>query len=155
MPKVLKSYGTAGAVIIGRDGEVLEELGKKEPVFIDFDGLPVPYFIESIERKGGRFLVKFEDIDSLQAAEEIIGSDIKFSPDGEEDEEDDGITGRIIRNAANGDIVGPVLEFIDYSGNTCILVEHEGREVLLPLHEDLIKKVRKNEIYLTIPEGLL
>ena len=27
--------------------------------------------------------------------------------------------------------------------------------IIRPLHEDLIKKVRKNEIFLTIPEGLL
>ncbi len=155
MPKVLKSYGTAGAVIIGRDGDFLEDLEKNEPVFIEFDGLPVPFFIESIEPKGGRYLVKFEDIDSLAAAEEIVGREVHLTENADDEDEDDGIVGRIIRNAATGDVVGPILEFIDYSGNTCILVEHEGREVLLPLHEDLIKKVRKNEIFLTIPDGLL
>ena len=142
MPKVLKSYGTAGAVIIGRDGEVLEDIRKNEPVFIDFDGLPVPFFIESIEPKGGRYLVKLEDIDSLAAAEEIVGREVRLTESPDAEDEDDGI-------------VGPVVKFIDFSGNTCIEVEHAGGRVLLPLHEDLIKKVRKNEIFLTIPEGLL
>ena len=155
MPKVLKSYGTAGAVIIGRDGEVLEDLQKNEPVFIEFDGLPVPFFIESIEPKGGRYLVKFEDIDSLAAAEEIVGREVRLTENADDEDEDDGIVGRIIRNAATGDVVGPVVKFIDFSGNTCIEVEHAGGRVLLPLHEDLIKKVRKNEIFLTIPEGLI
>ena len=155
MPKVLKSYGTAGAVIIGRDGDFLEDLEKNEPVFIEFDGLPVPFFIESIEPKGGRYLVKFEDIDSLAAAEEIVGREVRLTENADDEEEDDGIVGRIIRNAATGDVVGPVVKFIDFSGNTCIEVEHAGGRVLLPLHEDLIKKVRKNEIFLTIPEGLL
>jgi len=155
VPKVLKSYGTAGAVIIGRDGEVLEDIRKNEPVFIDFDGLPVPFFIESIEPKGGRYLVKLENIDSLAAAEEIVGREVRLTESPDAEDEDDGIVGRIIRNAATGDIVGPVLEFLDYSGNTCIAVDHNGTEVILPLHEDLIKKVRKNEIFLTIPEGLL
>ena len=155
MPKVLKSYGTAGAVIIGRDGEVLEDIRKNEPVFIDFDGLPVPFFIESIEPKGGRYLVKLEDIDSLAAAEEIVGREVRLTESPDAEDEDDGIVGRIIRNAATGDIVGPVVKFIDFSGNTCIEVEHAGGRVLLPLHEDLIKKVRKNEIFLTIPDGLL
>ncbi len=155
MPKVLKSYGTAGAVIIGRDGDFLEDLEKNEPVFIEFDGLPVPFFIESIEPKGGRYLVKFEDIDSLAAAEEIVGREVRLTENADDEEEDDGIVGSIIRNAATGDVVGPVVKFIDFSGNTCIEVEHAGGRVLLPLHEDLIKKVRKNEIFLTIPEGLL
>ena len=155
MPKVLKSYGTAGAVIIGRDGDVLEELKKNEPVFIDFDGLPVPFFIESIQPKGGRYLVKLEDIDSLAAAEEIVGREVRLTEDPDGEDEDDGIVGRIIRNAATGDVVGPVVKFIDFSGNTCIEVEHAGGKILLPLHEDLIKKVRKNEIFLTIPDGLL
>ena len=155
MPKVLKSYGTAGAVIIGRDGDFLEDLEKNEPVFIEFDGLPVPFFIESIEPKGGRYLVKFEDIDSLAAAEEIVGREVRLTENADDEDEDDGIVGRIIRNAATGDVVGPVVKFIDFSGNTCIEVEHAGERVLLPLHEDLIKKVRKNEIFLTIPDGLL
>ncbi|MBO4769032.1 MAG: hypothetical protein IKX03_05485 [Bacteroidales bacterium] len=155
MPKVLKSYGTAGAVIIGRDGDVLEELKKNEPVFIDFDGLPVPFFIESIQPKGGRYLVKLEDIDSLAAAEEIVGREVRLTEDPDGEDEDDGIVGRIIRNEATGDVVGPVVKFIDFSGNTCIEVEHAGGKILLPLHEDLIKKVRKNEIFLTIPDGLL
>ncbi len=155
MPKVLKSYGTAGAVIIGRDGDFLEDLEKNEPVFIEFDGLPVPFFIESIEPKGGRYLVKLEDIDSLAAAEEIVGREVRLTENADDEDEDDGIVGRIIRNAATGDVVGPVVKFIDFSGNTCIEVEHAGGRVLLPLHEDLIKKVRKNEIFLTIPDGLL
>lgn len=155
MPKVLKSYGTHGAVIIGRDAGFLKDLELKEPVFIDFDGLPVPFFIESIEPKGGRYLVKLEDIDSLAAAENIVGREIRLTENNDAEDEDDGITGHIIRNAATGDVIGPVLRFIDFSGNTCVEVEHAGDKVLLPLHEDLIKKVRKKEIFLIIPDGLL
>ena len=154
MLKVLKSYGTAGAVTIGRSGDVLEELKSDEPVFIDFDELPVPFYMESIEPKGGKFIVKFEDIDSLEAAEELVGRPIRltFNPEDEEDQDD--FVGFTVIDQ-RGRKIGPVLEFLDYSGNTCLLVDHGGEEVILPFHEDLIKKVRRKEIHLTVPEGLI
>ncbi len=154
MLKVLKSYGTAGAVIIGRSGDVLGELREDEPVFIEFDGLPVPFFIETLEPKGGRYVVKFEDIDSLEAAEEIVGREIRLSMQGEYEEGEDGIIGRIICDG-HGNKIGPITDFLDFAGNTCVSVDYNGREVILPFHEDLIKKVRKKEIHLTIPDGLL
>lgn len=154
MLKVLKSYGTAGAVIIGRSGDVLEELKSDEPVFIDFDGLPVPFYIESIEPKGGKYIVKLEDIDSLEAAEEIAGRELRLTFEPEAEEEEDDFVGFMVCDQ-KGRKIGPVLEFLDYSGNTCLLVDHDGEEVILPFHEDLIKKVRRKEIHLTIPEGLI
>jgi len=152
--KVLKSYGTAGAVIVGRSGDVLEELKSDEPVFIDFDELPVPFYIESLEPKGGKYVVKLEDIDSLEAAEEIVGLELRLTFEREEEEEGDDFVGFTVCDE-KGRKIGPVLEFLDYSGNTCLLVDHNGEEVILPFHEDLIKKVRKKEIHLTIPEGLI
>ena len=152
--KVLKSYGTAGAVIIGRSGDVLEELSQNEPVFIDFDELPVPFFIESIEPKGGKFVVKFEDIDSFDAAEEIVGRELRLTFENETEEDEDDLVGFMVCDQ-KGRKIGPVLEFLDYSGNTCLLVDYNGREIILPFHEDLIKKVRRKEIHLTIPDGLL
>ena len=154
MLKVLKSYGTAGAVIVGRSGDVLGELREDEPVFIEFDGLPVPFFIETLDPKGGRYVVKFEDIDSLEAAEEIVGREITLSLSGEADDEEDDIIGRMLCDE-HGKKIGPITDFLDFAGNTCVSVGYNGREVILPFHEDLIKKVRKKEIHLTIPDGLL
>lgn len=153
VPKVLKSYATGGAVVVGfspRDAE----LNLKEPVFIKFDELPVPFFIESVEAKGSRAIVKFEDVDSLRAAEELVGREVAFSPDGAEEGEADDILGRIVCNAS-GAVIGPVTEVLDYPGNLCIEVDYNGRRVILPLHEDLVVKVTGKKIWLSIPEGLL
>ena len=45
---VLKSNGTDGELLIGFKGFSAQDIDTKEPVFIEFDGLPVPYFIEKI-----------------------------------------------------------------------------------------------------------
>ena len=44
---VLKSNGTDGELLIGFKGFSAQDIDTKEPVFIEFDGLPVPYFIEA------------------------------------------------------------------------------------------------------------
>ena len=154
MPKVLKSYGTQGAVVTNLC-PADSDFNPNEPVFIAFDALPVPFSIESIQPRGGRSVVKFEDIDSLPAAENLVGREITFSM--EEESEDDGpdLTGRLIRNAADGSEVGRVCEWYDFAGNLCVEIERDGRRILLPLHEDLIKKVSAEAIWLTIPDGLL
>jgi len=153
VPKVLKSYGTAGAVTTNLCPSQ-EDIKLTEPVFIKFDGLPVPFFIESIEAKGNRAIIKFEDVDSLQAAEEIVGREFTFSTDEGKVNDDDFVTGKMIRDV-KGNEIGIVQSLEDYGGNTCITVDYNGKEVILPFHEDLIIKVKKNGIWLTIPEGLL
>lgn len=155
MPKVLKSYGTQGAVVTNLCPGDDWDFDAQGPVFIAFDELPVPFFIESIQPKGGRTIIKFEDIDTLEAAENLVGREISLSM--EEDAEDDepDLTGRLIRNAADGSEVGRVCEWYDFAGNLCVEIERDGRRILLPLHEDLIKKVSAEAIWLTIPDGLL
>lgn len=155
MPKVLKSYGTQGAVVTNLCPGDDWDFDAQEPVFIAFDELPVPFFIESLQPKGGRTIIKFEDIDTLEAAENLVGREIALSLEEEEDEAEVDLVGRTVRNAATGKAVGKITQWFDFSGNLCIEVEHEGRKAMLPLHEDLIKKVSAEAIWLTIPDGLL
>lgn len=152
MPKVVKSYGTAGEVVTNLGADV--DVNLKEPVFIKFDELPVPFFFESVQPHGSRTVVKFTDVDSFEDAEELVGRDFTFSVEEEEEDEGDGIVGRLICDASGREI-GRVTEFLDYSGNTCISVDCGGREVILPLHRDLIVKVTKKAVWLTVPDGLL
>ena len=72
--KILKSNGTDGGILIGvRDIDV-NEIDLKEPVFINFDGLPVPFFIQDLQQKGtSKAVVHLNDVNSLEDAEEIVG----------------------------------------------------------------------------------
>ena len=46
-----------------------------------YDGLPVPFYITSIQPKGPRkAVVRLEDIDTLADAEEAAGKDIRLDP---------------------------------------------------------------------------
>ena len=151
--KVLKSWGAEGQVVLSLSAEDPRDLKSQEPVFIEFDGLPVPFFIESVTAKGGRLLVKFEDVDSLAEAEELVGREIGFS-DSDETEEDT-LIGLRVRDARTRRIVGEIVDMNDYAGNLLVTVDTQRGEVLLPLHEDLIAEVDEEVITLEIPEGLL
>ena len=151
--KVLKSWGAAGEVVLSRSAEDPQDGKIEEPVFIEFDGKPVPFFIESVKPQGSRLIVKFEDVDSLAEAEELVGREVTLAEDG--DEEEDSLIGLQVRDARTGQMLGEIVDFSDYGGNALITVDTENGEVLLPIHEDLIVEIQDDILTLSIPEGLL
>ena len=123
--KVLKSNGTDGGILIGFRDTDPEDIDLKEPVFIYFDGLPVPFFIESFARKGtSRAIVRLTGIASLEDAEEIVGQAVYADPDTlacyEDDDElgFDDLDGWSFIN--NGIPAGTVSGFEDIPGNPCL-----------------------------------
>ena len=139
----------------------MEEI--EEPVFIYFEGLPVPFFIDSFTPKGNsRAIVKLTDISSLEDAEEIVGQAVYACEDtiAGYDEEDglgfEALEGWTFIN--HGVPSGTVSGFEDIPGNPCLYVtKYDGEEVMVPLHEDLLETIdeEKEEIRMNLPEGLL
>jgi 16S rRNA processing protein RimM len=149
--RILKSYGTNGGVIISAPGVDIEER-KSEPAFIEFDGLPVPFFIEEITPRGGaKYFVKLEDIDTLDQAEELVGREMTFDEDGEEEGED--IVGYTLFDQ-NGRKIGEITAFEDIPGNPCVEIVGGA---LIPCPDECILDVdpRKRTIKLQIAEGLI
>ena len=152
--KVLKSWGASGEVVLSRPEGDLQDLKSQEPVFIAFDGLPVPFFFESVQARGGRFIVKFEGIDTLAEAEELVGREVTFED--ETEEEEDTLVGLQVRDSRTRRIIGEIVDSSDYGGNIVITVETADRgDVLLPIHEELIVGIHNDIITLDIPEGLI
>ena len=72
--QVLKSNGTDGELVLGFREIAPEDINLQEPVFIIFDGLPVPFYIESFTKRGNtKALVRLTDICSQEDVEEIAG----------------------------------------------------------------------------------
>ncbi len=151
--KVAKSYGDKGDVVINLSPSDPKDINFEGPVFIYFDGLPVPFFIESCQAKGGRRIVKFENIDTFEEAEEIVGKEIFLNID--EDQDDAlSIIGMEVYDSNNA-LIGVITDYTNAAGNEFIAVVYEGEEVLLPLHDDLIIEWGEDHITLEIPAGLL
>ena len=160
--KVLKSNGTEGGLLLGFRDVSPEDIDLKEPVFIHFDGLPVPFFIESFTRKGrDKAIVRLTDIGNLSEAEEVVGCAVYAEEDTVADYEDDGemslgdLVGWMILNREAQ--VGEVVDYEDIPGNPCLYVETENGQVMIPLHEDFILSVdpESGEMSMDLPDGLV
>lgn len=157
--KVLKSNGTDGDVLLGFKTIQPEDIDTKEPVYIYFDGLPVPFFIESLTKKGSdKAIAHLNDINCLRDAEEIAGQAVYADYLEEADDEDEfsALEGWTV-NDAGGNTVGTVSQFIDIPANPCLEVETKNGAAIIPLHEDLIISLdQKTRILeMEIPDGLL
>ena len=154
--QVLKSNGTQGELLISFFDVAPEDIDLQEPVFIEFDGLPVPFYFESfVERGSNRALVHLTGVRSLKDADELSGQTIYADYFEEESGED--LTGWTVHNP-EGEFVGTVSDYEDIPGNTCLWVRRpDGTEVLLPFHEDLVVSLdaATSRLTLHIPDGLL
>ena len=164
--QVLKSNGTDGELVMSFREIAPEDINLKEPVFIYFDGLPVPFFFESFQKRGNsKALVHLTDIRNQEDVEELVGKAV-YIEGGEEAElslEEDGyaaLVGWMVLTPGGEDEiyeVGEITEFFDIPNNPCLEVETENGAVMIPLHEDLILglDVENQEIMMEIPDGLL
>ncbi len=182
--QVLKSNGTDGELVMGFREIAPEDINLQEPVFIIFDGLPVPFYIESFAKRGNtKALVRLTDINSIEDVEEIAGKAVYTEEDNlpEMSLEEDGYAALVgwtlltpatdpdnnttDTNAGRAEIteetefieVGEISDFIDIPNNPCLEVETENGAVMIPLHEDLILSVdpEYQELVMQIPAGLL
>jgi len=147
--KILKSNGVDGDLLVS-SAYALEDLDPKEPVFIIFDGLQVPFFIQSLKPKGGKYILHLNDIDTLEDADEVAGRDILL--DLEDDGSDDlDFTGWTIQD--RGRTIGECTGMEPIPGNPCLYIG----ETLVPLHEDLILSIDEHTrtLDLNLPEGLI
>ena len=158
--RVLKSNGTDGEILMGFREVYPEDIDLNEPVFIEFDGLPVPFFIEEFQPKGTtKALVRLTGVKSLADAEELVGKDVSVEEGTLDLEEEEGlgdITGWTL--VQDGGIeIGTVEDYEDIPGNPCIYVETAAGSKMIPLHEDLIVDADPEARRLTmrIPSGLL
>ena len=172
--QVLKSNGTDGELVMSFRAIAPEDINLQEPVFIIFDGLPVPFFIESFTKRGNsKALVRLTGIHCQEDVDEISGKAV-YIEDSDAQElslEEDGfaaLVGWMLLTPENPDQgegdeladlteVGEITDFIDIPNNPCIEVETENGAVMIPLHEDLILSVdpEYQEIIMQIPEGLI
>jgi len=161
--KVLKPNGYLGFVKVAFFMSGLEDiLDIGDFLFIEWMEKPVPYHIEEIlweDDKTAR--IKFAGIQNDEEAKKITGRHIILSektiPPDLLDQADEGdlVGFKVIDLQKN--VLGTVTGLDERGPQSLLEVDHEGRELLIPVHEDLIKKVdgKKRIITVDLPPGLL
>lgn len=154
-------HGVSGEVNFHFTDDVFDR-ADAEYLFLQMDGLPVPYYIEEYRFKGNAdALMKFENVDTADAAGQICGADVYF-PIALIPEQKakpltwNSLTGFEVSDRVAGSL-GRVVSVDDSSANILLRVEKDGKEFLLPFHEDLLVEYdnKKRRLLLDLPEGLL
>ena len=127
-------------------------------MFIELNGGLVPFFIDSFRlKKENIALVKFEDVDSEEDAQALVGKEV-FLPlefiDESQQNELAALIGFEVIDSKHGNI-GKVTDILDNTAQELFQIKNEEREFLIPITEEFIQKIENNTIYLQTPEGLI
>ncbi len=105
--------------------------------------------------------IRFEEVDTEEMANALIGSDLylpldllpKLSGDQFYYHE---VIGFKVNDLSHGPI-GTITGVNELTAQALFEIDHEGTQLLIPIHDEIIKKVDRNNKVITIeaPEGLI
>lgn len=167
----MKNYNSIGKIVAahGLQGEVVlqHNLGKKTALkglaalFLEEKkNEMLPYFIESTRIKSAdELFLKLEGISTREIAKKIMQKEVWLL------EED--FTRYAAKSASisllgyhlvnEGEDIGEVLEIIEQPHQVLCRIDLDGKEALIPLHEETLEKIDKKKrlVHVTLPDGLL
>jgi 16S rRNA processing protein RimM len=157
---IQRPHGVNGEIQVSWTNNFDPEEYILESVFISIDGIPVPFFIESMRSKGvGSSLVIFEGVKTKDQAQELVNCKV-FAEVKKTDIQDelflDDMEGFTIINT-KGIQFGTIILLEDFSGNLVFQVlTSSGKEILIPANPDFIVEVNEDSktIVMEIPKGL-
>ena len=159
---IVRTHGTTGNVVIFLDVDYPEDYDELDSVYVEIKGELVPYFIDHINlQKQSNAIVSFEDVNTIEKAQALVGNALYLSLDeleelGDEDFYYHEIKGFTVTDQTKGEL-GIVREVYSLNGQDLIAMDYQGCEVLIPTAEDIVLKADKeNKVLLVnLPEGLL
>jgi 16S rRNA processing protein RimM len=157
-----KLHGYKGELTAYLDTEVLNDYQEVESIFVEVKGQIIPYFVETLSSKTNKTVkVKLEGVDTEDQAKSLVKAKIFILKEdlSETDEtrlELRTILGYEVIDHLKGNI-GRVHQILELAGNPQLEIDFNGKMILLPLHEDFIKKIDNEgkKVEVESPEGLI
>ncbi|UII22614.1 ribosome maturation factor RimM [Fulvivirga ligni] len=158
---VIKKHGLKGEVSILLDVDEPEYYQEMESVFVEINKKLVPFFMNRFSLKGKKAVVKFEDIDTAEQAEELCGHSLylplSFLPKltGNQFYFHD-IIGFTVVDKTAGEI-GAITDIYASPQQDLLAVDYNDKEVLMPINDEIIVQVdrEKKQLTVALPDGLL
>jgi 16S rRNA processing protein RimM len=160
--KIVRTFGTKGEVIFQFETENFTNLKKLESVFVKINGNLIPFFIELLQpRPKNQALVKLLDVETTEDASVLTGYEIYIPlallPKAKGTQISSvGIEGFSVVDTNRGE-TGTVRTILEVPQQSLLVIDFNGKEILIPIVDEIIKKVdRKNKtIHIQAPEGLI
>ncbi|MEJ8802878.1 ribosome maturation factor RimM [Pontibacter sp. H249] len=159
---IVKTHGTKGQVVAFFDVDYPEDYEDLESVFLEQKGRLIPFFIDSMEPiKNSRFIIRFEDINTMEQAEALRGTSI-YLPLNELPELDEDqfyfheVIGYQVVDENHGKL-GTVKEFYDLPQQQLMAMDYMDQEMLIPVMGEILLRAdhEAKELHINLPEGLL
>jgi 16S rRNA processing protein RimM len=159
--KILRSQGNRGELKLKFYDNSLIELSGLRTLFVEQGGEFQEYQVESMMPRGKACHIKLRGVDSLSQADSLRGVEV-FLPE-ESLIHFEGSRYYLFQLMGcsvldlKGEVVGKVMDVLSVPANDLLVVDREGREILIPFHESICKQVdlAKKEIRIDPPAGLL
>lgn len=159
--KITKPHGFKGNLIVHLETDEPELYENMESVFIETNGMLVPFFFEFTQVHGNnKLLVKFEDV-SAEEAERLVNKELYLPLDTLPELEGNDfyyheIIGFTLYDQTNTEI-GVIQSINDSTAQALFELEFEGKQILIPIVDEWILEVdRKNQaILVKVPDGLI
>lgn len=158
---ISKTHGVRGELIIRITDPSYEPDENWESLFLQIDGILVPFFISSLHApKADEWFICFDDYDNKDSAQNLVGSPVwiqkDFMAEVKEEIYMDELTGYAIINVTTGR-QGSIADFMDIPGNPVFEVSLEGKKVLVPAQDDMIEEIdqENQKLIIRLPEGIM
>ena len=157
---VTKTHGLKGEIQIFLDVDVPDQYRNLESMFVLRINSLVPFFLEHIHIIGNKALVKLDEIDHIDDAKDLVSAEIylplSFLPELKSDQYYfHEIIGFELYDGEK--LIGKIKNVYTLSPQHLIEADHQGTEVLVPMNDEVITKVDKEQkkVFANLPDGLL
>jgi 16S rRNA processing protein RimM len=158
--KLIKPHGIKGSVLLRFAGLKAEDIKERGQVFVEIDGLLVPFFIENFQEKSAdTAILNLTGINTESKAKDFTGYLVYVGQDQVRTRRNKpglpGIRDYKVIDKKLG-YIGLAVEIVDSQNNPLLYVQNNGKEYLVPVHDDIILEVnsRDKTIRIDAPEGL-
>jgi 16S rRNA processing protein RimM len=160
--KIVSKFSFRGEVLAKLDTDEPELYTEMESVFVEFNKNLVPFFLERAQlHKSTLLRIKFEDVEEEADADDLIGSELYLPLTSLPKLDDDKfyfheIIGFNVIDESFGH-VGVIKSINDQTSQTILIIDRDGKDVLVPLNDDFVTKVDKvnKTMRLNTPDGLI
>ena len=160
--KIVKKYSFKGELLVKLDTDEPDSYTNLESVLISHGNNLIPFFLEHCKlHKSDLLRVKFEDINTEEDADSLLKAELylplaalpKLTGNKFYYHE---VIGFKVIDEHHG-MVGAITGVNDTTAQALFEIEHEGKEILLPINDEIIKKVDREQQEITVdaPDGLI
>lgn len=161
MGRVAKTHGIKGEVTIKLDVDDPSNYLDLKYFLLEINKVLTPFFVEKITPSGDKFFVQVQDVKTVEAASALTGKEVWLPMEmlpklsGKQFYYHE-VKGFLVVDEVHGEL-GPIKEVIEYPTQAILQVFKDGKEILIPILDQVIKKVdsKAKKLYVSAPEGLI